>query len=556
MPDEHLTPQQPRRRTAHRPRRSAGLSIAGVVALIVLGMVIYHNCRVDVGTGQMAILIRKTGEDVTNADEVAPSLNYKGVQKVFLTEGRYFTNPWDDGPRFFNPYDWDWEVVDQLTIPPDKMAVLISLAGDDLPYGEFLGDADEKRNPIRKGIVPQVLRPGRYPVHPYLFEVELHEPVTIDAGFKGVVTNLAGTFPSNPNQLLVEEGERGVQRTTLDEGTHYMNPYMYRISKVDCRSQRFNLAESKDMGFPSKDGFWVSLDGRIQFRINPEKAAEVYVIYNEEENGDEIDEEIIRKVIMPNARSFCRLEGSNKLGKEFIEGETRMEFEKRFQEAMVAACEPLGIMIQEALITKIFPPEQIAQPIQERENARLQEEKFQAEILQQEQERKLAEEQALIKQESSLVDIEQEIVKLTTKALREQEVAVTKANEKLAVAEFKLEAARDEAEATIARGEASADVIGFENEADAAGWRRAVEAFSGNGHAYAQYEMYQKLAAAYRRIVVNTADSPIMKMFDRIGEPVPQGPENAPEPTAPPADTLSSASSKSSDGTGNPVAGD
>ena len=546
MSDEPFVPRQPRRRPDVRPRRSAGLSIAGVIGLIVLGVVIYHNCRVDVGTGQMAILIRKTGEDVKNGDEVAPSLNHKGIQQAFLTEGRYFTNPWDQGPRFFNPYDWDWEVVDQLTIPPDKMAVLVSLAGDDLGYGEFLGEVDESRNPVKKGIVPDVLRPGRYPVHPYLFEIELHEPVTIEAGFQGVVTNLAGPFPVDANQLLVAQGERGVQDKTLAEGTHYMNPYMYRISKVDCRSQRYNLAQAKDMGFPSKDGFWVSLDGRIQFRIDPAKAAEVYVIYNEEENGDDIDEEIIRKVIMPNARSFCRLEGSNKLGKEFIAGETRMEFEHRFQEAMVAACEPLGIIIQEALITDIYPPEQILVPIQERENARLEEEKFQAQIKQQEQEIKLAEEDALVKQGAALVDIGQDVAKVTIQAKKEQDVAKTKAEEKLAVAALKLEAAKDEAAAIRARAKAKAEVIGFENEADAAGWRRAVEAFDGNGREYAQYEMYQKLAAAYRRIVVNTADSPIMRMFDQLGE--------RPTPAAAPA-TLAAEPAAPTTATPAPAAG-
>ena len=150
--------------------------------------------------------------------------------------------------------------------------------------------------------------------------MQVHEPVTIEAGFRGVVTNLSGPVPEDPNRLLAKEGQRGVQETLLSDGTHYVNPYVRRVSKVDCRSQRFNLAIKKDMGFPSKDGFWVSLDGRIQFRVNPEKAAEVYVIYNKSENGDAIDEEIIRKVIMPNARSFCRLEGSNKLDKEFIEG--------------------------------------------------------------------------------------------------------------------------------------------------------------------------------------------------------------------------------------------
>ena len=501
----------------------------------------------------MAVLVRKTGLDVSNGDEVAPSLKHKGIQAVVLTEGRYFKNPFREGPSFFNPYDWDWEVIPQTVIPNGKLGVLVSLVGEDPGYGEFLGKVDKDGKPIKKGIVPEVLRPGRYPINPHLFSVEIHEPVTIEAGFKGVVTNLAGPLPENPNMLLVEDGHRGVQKSLLSEGTHYVNPYITRVSKVDTRSQRFNLAINKDMGFPSKDGFWVSLDGRIQFRIKPERSAEVYVIYNESENGDAIDAEIIRKVIMPNARSFCRLEGSSKLGKNFIEGETRMEFEKRFQEAMVTACEPLGIEILEALITKIRPPQQIAEPIQQREQARLDEQKYTAQIKQQEVERKLAEQTALVKQKSALIAIERDIVKLVTEAEREQEVAVTKANEGLAVSKVRLEAAKDEAEAIMARGKASADVIGFENEADAAGWKRAVAAFDGNGLEYAQFVLYQKLSTAYRRVMVNTADSPIMKMFEIVGERSPgtQLPDRAdtraveaPRETVTPKLPLTSASAK------------
>jgi len=185
-----------------------------------------------------------------------------------------------------------------------------------------------------------------------------------------------------------------------------------------------------------------------------------------------------------------------------------MEFEQRFQEAMVTACEPLGIEILEALITKIRPPQQIAEPIQQREQARLDEQKYTAQIKQQEVERTLAEQTALVKQKSALIAIERDIVKLVTEAEREQEVAVTKANEGLAVSKVRLEAAKDEAEAIMARGKASADVIGFENEADAAGWKRAVAAFDGNGLEYAQFVLYQKLSTAYRRVMVNTADSP------------------------------------------------
>ena len=496
---------RPARRTPH----GFWTTIAGFIFLIAAAWFVYSMFRIDVGTGEMAVLIKKTGEDIANGDEVAPNADHKGVQRDVLKEGRYFRNP----------LNWDWEVRKQEVIKNGKLGVLVSLTGVDLEYGEFLAKTDANKDIVTKGIVREVLRPGRYAINPYLFRLERHDPVTVPAGYKGVVTNLAGKFSEKPNELLVDEGERGVQTKTLDPGTYYVNPYVTRISLVDCRSQRFNLAENKDMGFPSKDGFWVSLDGRIEFRVNPDKAADVFVTYNEDANGELIDEEIIRKVILPNARSFCRLEGSNKLGREFIQGVTRTEFQANFQKAMNSACEPLGIEIIQALITSITPPEQIAKPVRDRELAKQEELKFNREITQQEQEQKLAEKVALVKQKAALIEIEQEIVKITKEAERMQKVAVTKANEGLSVAKFKVEAAKDEALAIVARGKAAADVIRFQNEAEAAGWKRAVEAFSGNGDQYAQYVLYQKLSSAYRRIMINTADSPIMKIFDAFTKP-------------------------------------
>jgi len=491
----------------------AGMVLVGCGLLAAFGWLVYSMFRIDVGTAEVAILIHKTGKDITNGDEVAPSSEYKGVQKEVLKEGRYFKNP----------YEWDWEVIPQIVIPEDKLGVMISLSGDDLLYGEFLAKLDDNGEPLTKGIMPDVLRPGRYPINPYLFRVEFeqHEPVVIPAGYKGVKTNLAGPFAKNPNALLVEGGERGVQEQTLEPGTYYVNPYVTRISLVDCRSQRYNLAEKKDMGFPSKDGFWVSLDGRIELRIHPEKAAEVYVTYNEDYNGDAVDEEIIQKIIAPSARSFCRLQGSNELGRDFIQGTTRTRFQEDFQKAMQEACEPLGIEIIQALITSIKPPQQIAEPVRQRELAKQQELEYQQEIQQQEQERVLAEKVALVEQKRALITIEQDIVKAVKEAERLQEVAVTEANQDMEVAKILLDAAQDKSAAIVARGTADADVIRFENEAEAAGWSGAVKAFAGNGNQYAQYVLYQKLATAYRRIMVNTADSPLMKIFETFTNATP-----------------------------------
>jgi regulator of protease activity HflC (stomatin/prohibitin superfamily) len=492
----------------------AGLAALAALAVAAIGIVwtFYSQFVINVPPNQMAILIHKTGLDLANSDEIAPDAEHKGVQKEVLDVGRYFFK--------YDPYNWEWKVVPQLQIPDGMLGVQIRLYGDDLPYGEFLA-----RQENQKGIVPGVLLPGRRAINPYLYHVEQHPPQFVPAGFKGVVTNLAGRIPSEDahyadetdrlhQKLLVKNGFRGVEQETLDPGTYNFNPYEKKINLVDCRNQRFNLAESKDLGFPSKDGFWVSLDSIVEFRVNPEMAAKVFVLYKEDAASDRINAEIVRKVILPAARSFCRLQGSNNAGRDFIQGTTRTQFQETYQTTMRASCDPLGIEVIQALITKINPPEQIAKPVRDREIAKQKEEQYRQQILQQKSEEKLAIEKELVKQKQALVSAEQDVIKVTTAALREQEVAKTKAQEKLAVAQFRLDATKDEAAAIAARGKGAAEVVEFKNKAEAAGWRRSVEAFSGNGGLFAQFIMYQKLSAAYRNIMVNTADSPIMKIFE------------------------------------------
>ncbi len=506
---------------------SSAATVLLILGAVIFGYVAYTWFRIDVPAEHIAVLIRKTGEDIDNDQEVAPDENHKGIQKDVLQEGRYFKNP----------YTYDWSVYKMVVIPESKMGVRVRLYGDELPYGEFLA-----KNDNQKGIVEDVLRPGRHAINAlvkdgtgqtlepryrddYVEIVELHEPVTIPAGFKGVVTNLAGPIPEDPNQLLVDKGSRGVQRETLTEGTYYFNPYLYRVQAIDCRSQRFNLSKNFDMGFPSKDGFWVSLDGIIEFRVKPNEAARVYVNYNEANNDDgkepDIDQEIIRKVIMPNARAFCRLRGSNSSGRDFIGGETRSAFQAAFQEAIRKTCDAQGIEIVQALITDIKPPQAIAGPVRDREVANQKLRQYEQEKIQQLEEAKLATEQALVKQRQRLVESDREVVKLVTEARKRQEVALAEANRDKDVADEELKAAKDKAEAVLAEKEAEAAIINFVNAADAAGWKAAVAAFGGDGKAYARYVLYQKLAPGYKSIMTNTADSPLMRIFENFAQDQP-----------------------------------
>jgi regulator of protease activity HflC (stomatin/prohibitin superfamily) len=296
-----------------------------------------------------------------------------------------------------------------------------------------------------------------------------------------------------------------------------VNPYEVRIDLVDCRSQRFNLSSDGEMGFPSRDGFWITLDGIIEFRVMPEEAARVFVTYNDVRNDEpgraRIDEEIVKMVILPNARSFCRLRGSDHSGREFISGTTRMQFQEDFQQELERTCESQGIEIVQALLTRIHPPQQIAEPVRTRQIAVQKKEQYLKQIEQQESQKQLAIQQETVKQKQALIGGEQTVVKVTTEARREQEVALIQANQQLNVAGFELAAAKDMAAATLARGTADAEVIHFENEAEAAGWRKSVEAFSGDGNAFARWVLLQKIAPAFRRMMVNTADSPLMDIF-------------------------------------------
>ncbi len=503
--------------------RGAGAVVG--LALVGIGIVIalYNAFKIEVDTGQQAVLIRREGLELEPDMELAPPPKdghyYKGVQtggpnNGVLTEGRYF----------YNPYYWSWEITPQFVVPGDKIGIRIALSGDDLPAGQVLAE------PGQKGILREVLKPGRYPYNPYAESIELHDAVTVPAGYRGVVTRLAGTLANDPNVFLVENDERGVQRLTLEPGTYYLNPYETRVSLVDCRSRRFNLGHEGEMNFLSADGFPITLDGAVEFRILPDKVAEMFVKYNEDANGDAIDEEIIAKIILPESRSLCRIGGSKLSGGQFISGEDREKFQTDLVKSLTGNCQKQGIEILAVAITSIQPPAEITEPVQQREVAKQKLAQFRREKLQQLSEAKLKVEVVLAEQKKRVVEAEQEVVEKTTKAEQEQQVAVTLAEQKLQVARTRLEAAKDKASAVLAKAEAEAEVIKFDNAAEAAGLAAQVAAFDGDGAALARNMLLSKIAPSFRTIL-SSSDGPLMDLFREFSQRI--GPaRSSPAPDA------------------------
>jgi regulator of protease activity HflC (stomatin/prohibitin superfamily) len=269
------------------------------------------------------------------------------------------------------------------------------------------------------------------------------------------------------------------------------------------------------MDFLSADGFPITLDGAIEFRIVPEKVAEVFVKYNEEANGDAIDDEIIAKVITPESRALCRIGGSKLTGGQFISGEDREKFQRDLVTKLTENCKKQGVEVLAVAITTIQPPNEIAGPVRDREVAKQQLAQFQQEKIQQQSEAQLKVQTVLAQQKKELVEAEQGVVEKTTKADQEQAVAVTLAEQKLKVAQTQLDAAKDKASAITSKAEADAAVIRYNNEAEVAGLATRVEAFRGDGSALARNSLVTKLAPAFRSVITNT-EGPLMDLFGRF----------------------------------------
>lgn len=482
-------------------------AIWGVVAGLLLLAIFTTQGLVIVDNKMAAVLIRKTGEALKSGEILATSEDQKGVQLTLLPEGWHWRNP----------YTWDWTYVDQVEIRPGELGVQVRNFGKPLDPGQVIALDGQK------GVIQKVMTPGRYIVNPFAYSIKKYPAVTIDAGHVGVVTLRSGRDPRLPNEFLVEPGERGVQKATLPAGTYYENPFEKVITPVDIRSHRFDMQKEKIIRFPSLDGFDITMEGTIEWYVDPSRVAEVFVKYVDQRD---LLVCITEEIILPFARAFSRIEGSKHLAREFIGGTTREKFQQEFLDGLKKSCADLGIMIQSALIRQITPPEAISKPIKERELAIRMREMFEQQKERERQQRLLSMEEKMKDRKTQLTQANADVSVAVTKATQEKEVAVIEASRQLEVAKLQLLAAKNRAEARVAEGKAKADVVVYKNAAEALGLKNSAAAF-GDGHTYVRYLLNQKLAPSMTYILSNT-EGPFADILRRALEASKSAPK-APE---------------------------
>jgi regulator of protease activity HflC (stomatin/prohibitin superfamily) len=516
--------------------RGGTLMAIALAAVIVYGAYFWLIRRVSVRQGQVLVLIRKDGSKSLPGDQVVvprppdakDQAAYATWEKQYGDCNGILEQVYPEGTYFgFSPWDYERQVIDigNATIPSDKVGLVVKKFGQPLPAGQVIADpARDQRGPLAIVLLPGT-RNNDF-ANPYAYEIKLVSPTQVEPGNRGVVTVMAGKPAAHSNDFLVADGEQGVQPNTEPEGLRYVNLFQERIKPVSIQSQRFELTGTDIIRFPSADSFDIKLEGFVEWSIVPKELPLRYVQYG---MGGDLIPYLEETVILPYSRSFCRLIGSKYTARDFISGDTKLKFQSEFETKLREECRKQGIEVLQALVRDIVPPDEIKNPINEREISKEQIKTLEQQMIVAKSQADLATQTEMANQNKEIGEANRQVVTIVKQAEQNASVALTKADQELAVAKLQLQAAQQQADALVAKGKAEAAVVLLQKQAEAEPLKQQVAAFGG-GDAFARYFFYQKVAPSMKSILTTT-DGPFADIFRQFNEPAKTSPPSAGNPS-------------------------
>jgi hypothetical protein len=523
-------------------------------------------CRFYIEPNQMAVISAKVGTAMPPGQILAEK-GQKGILREVLGEGRHF----------LNPILYAHEVRNVTIIEPGNVGVVTSKVGTDLPAGEFLAETGQK------GIWKTLLGPGKYRMNPYGYQIDIVNAISIPIGYAGVITSLSGEqappgdfavanqkgvrrdilqpglYYVNPRQYKVDVLEIGVNQVSLlgktggevvtknrqvtqnaameaqeqslfAEQRARRDKYISGSSSLRReapapatrsasaqqsvaqqergdiqRAQKYVMGDSMNtlglaefVEFPSRDGFNISLDMSVEVELHPDKIAGIFSHY-----GDL--PAVVDKIIMPQITSIARNKGSEYRAKDFIVGEGREKFQNDLTIALATVFAEKDLIVHNALIRHVEVPQQILEPIQQTSIAVEQD-------LTNKERQNTARTQAELNTEVTLIEqrrlqVEQETQKLVAeiKADQEKTVAEIQADTKRKAAEIAMETAKIFADTTRILAIAKADALKMVEGAKADGFRLKATAFQ-DPVAYTYWEMAKNLNPAMKVNILHAGD--------------------------------------------------
>lgn len=158
-----------------------------------------------------------------------------------------------------------------------------------------------------------------------------------------------------------------VSETTLNPGVHFVNP----VARIVIFSTRIrNVQETIEA--TSREGLTFNTNVSIQYRLDPQKAAEVYKNIGIEET----------EILISRFRSIVR-EITASYPAEAVYSTKRQEIADRIRQRMIKELAPLGFVVEETLLRELQIPDKLQAAIQEKLQAQ-QESQRMAFVLQKE----------------------------------------------------------------------------------------------------------------------------------------------------------------------------
>lgn len=175
------------------------LVVLGVFALIILGVIWYVITRflVNIGATEVGIKERRYMGTKMAQGRVVATEGEVGIQAEVLKPGLHFV---------FYPIERVLYKVPLVEIGADEIGIIEAIDGEPMPTGRnFAPDRAQNahnnfQDPIAfikqggvKGIQLRTLPPGKWAIHPYLFNVSIAKATIIPPGKIGIITSADGS---------------------------------------------------------------------------------------------------------------------------------------------------------------------------------------------------------------------------------------------------------------------------------------------------------------------------------------------------------------------------
>ena len=145
-----------------------------------------------------------------------------------------------------------------------------------------------------------------------------------------------------------------VTGVVLSEGLHLISP-LNSVHEMSVQTE--TLKETADV--PSNEGLILRLDTSLQYRLDRDKASEVF---------QKIGMSFVEKVIEPNLRSaVCEVTSSHNASALYTGA--REEVAERIQEALVHNLAPQGIFVERVLLRDVQLPAMLKSSIEAKQQA-------------------------------------------------------------------------------------------------------------------------------------------------------------------------------------------